>query len=235
MRNQIEYIVYGQRALFSDPFTKIGGEKSTYSIPTYEALRGITESIYWKPTIEWVIDRVRIINKIKKVSSGQRLIKYSGGVNDLATYQYLNDVKYEIQAHFEFNEKRQDLRSDYNENKHWEIALRSIKRGGRFPIFLGCSECMGMVEPCKFGEKPGYYDGIDIDFDKMFHHFVYPNFKGGPSESIFVSPEMKNGIIDFSQCKDFIRYSIKDIKQKEYTSVVKPVDEEYNNCKGVAL
>ena len=51
MRNEIQFKVYGRMALFTDPITKLGGEKSSYSIPTYQALKGITESIYWKPTI----------------------------------------------------------------------------------------------------------------------------------------------------------------------------------------
>ena len=47
--NSIEFKVYGRRALFSDPLTRTGGEKFTYPVPTYQALKGITESIYWKP------------------------------------------------------------------------------------------------------------------------------------------------------------------------------------------
>lgn len=42
-KNQIEYKVYGRYALFTDPLTKTGGEKFTYQIPTYQALKGITE------------------------------------------------------------------------------------------------------------------------------------------------------------------------------------------------
>ena len=51
-RNTIEYMVYGDYALFSDPVTRVGGEKTSYHIPTYEALKGITESIYWKHVIK---------------------------------------------------------------------------------------------------------------------------------------------------------------------------------------
>ena len=47
-RNTIEFEVYGPYALFSDPVMRVGGEKTSYHIPTYEALRGIVESIYWK-------------------------------------------------------------------------------------------------------------------------------------------------------------------------------------------
>ena len=64
-KNEIEYKVYGRYALFTDPLTKIGGEKFSYQIPTYQALKGITESIYWKPTFYWVIDSVRVMNTIQ--------------------------------------------------------------------------------------------------------------------------------------------------------------------------
>ena len=57
-RNTIEFEVYGKYALFSDPVTRVGGEKTRYHIPTYEALKGMVESIYWKPTIMWIVDAV---------------------------------------------------------------------------------------------------------------------------------------------------------------------------------
>ena len=91
--NTIEYEVYGDYALFSDPVVRVGGEKTSYSIPTYEALRGITESIFWKPTISWVIDEIRVMNRIQTETKGIRPIKYNGG-NELAYYTYLKDVRY---------------------------------------------------------------------------------------------------------------------------------------------
>ena len=62
-RNTVEFVVYGRRALFSDPITRVGGEKFSYHVPTYEALRGILESVYWKPTFIWYIDEVRVMRK----------------------------------------------------------------------------------------------------------------------------------------------------------------------------
>ena len=62
----VSFLVYGQYALFTDPVTKTGGERHTYPVPTYESLRGILDNCYWKPTIRWIIDRVRILNPIKK-------------------------------------------------------------------------------------------------------------------------------------------------------------------------
>ena len=39
-KNCIEFRLWGRYALFTDPLTKVGGEKCSYHIPTYEALKG---------------------------------------------------------------------------------------------------------------------------------------------------------------------------------------------------
>ena len=90
-RNSVEFMVYGKYALFSDVLTRAGGEKCSYMIPTYEAVKGILQSVYWKPTFVWIVDSVRIMNPIRTVRKGARPISYSGG-NDLAYYTYLEAV-----------------------------------------------------------------------------------------------------------------------------------------------
>lgn len=77
-RNSVEFKLTGRYALFSDPVTRIGGEKFTYQIPTYQALKGITESIYWKPTFIWYIDAVRVIKKIQTESKGIKTLQMDG-------------------------------------------------------------------------------------------------------------------------------------------------------------
>ena len=67
-KNTLEFEIYGDYALFSDPITRVGGEKNSHYVPTYEALKGILHSIYWKPTIIWIIDRVKVLNPIKTES-----------------------------------------------------------------------------------------------------------------------------------------------------------------------
>lgn len=46
VRNTIEFCVFGRYALFSDPALRMGGEKATLPVPTYQAIKGIVESIY---------------------------------------------------------------------------------------------------------------------------------------------------------------------------------------------
>ena len=91
-RNTVEFEVVGDRALFSDPITRVGGEKTSYYVPTYEALKGIISSVYWKPTFIWVIDAVRVMNPIQTASEGIRTKNYNGG-NDLSLYTVNQDRK----------------------------------------------------------------------------------------------------------------------------------------------
>jgi CRISPR-associated protein Cas5d len=144
--NIVQFKVYGKYALFTDPLTKIGGEKFSYQIPTYQAMKGILESVYWKPTFVWKIDKIRVMRPIQTESKGIKPIKYGGG-NDLAYYTYLRDVEYQVQARFTWNLLREDLVQDRNENKHYFMAKRMIERGGRRDVFLGSRECQGYVEP----------------------------------------------------------------------------------------
>lgn len=200
--NFVEFEVYGDYALFSDPIMRVGGEKCTYQVPTYEALKGILSSVYWKPTIVWIIDKVRVINPIQTEVKGIRPIKYTGG-NDLSFYTYLKNCRYQVMAHFEWNENRPELASDRNENKHHNIAKRMIEKGGRRDIFLGTRECQGYVVPCKFGEGEGHYDNIqELAFGLMYHGITYADeaFSEETKNCMtarFWYPKMQNGVINF--------------------------------------
>ena len=216
-RNTIEFEVYGDHALFSDPVTRVGGEKSTYHIPTYEAVKGMVESVYWKPTIFWIVDAVRVMNPIQTETKGIRPLGYNGG-NDLAYYTYLKNVRYQVQAHFEFNLNHPELEGDRNEHKHHNIARRMVQRGGRRDVFLGTRECQAFVEPCVFGEDKSFYDQIpgEIDYGFMYHGITYADEAILPEEKNkmtvnFWKPKMEpGGIIKFirpEQCqyKRYIR------------------------------
>ena len=202
-RNTVEFQVSGDYALFSDPVTRVGGEKCSYHIPTYEALKGILSSVYWKPTFLWIIDKVRIMNPIQTEVKGIRPIHYQDSGNELAYYTYLKDCRYQVQAHFEWNENRPELAGDRNENKHHNIAKRMIQKGGRRDIFLGTRECQGYVEPCAFGEEAGYYDSTpELSFGLMYHGITYADEAFSPETqgkmtARFWQPVMKNGILSF--------------------------------------
>lgn len=200
--NIVEFEVSGDYALFSDPITRVGGEKCSYQVPTYEALKGIISSVYWKPTFIWYIDAVRVMNPIQTVTKGIRPIKYRGG-NDLSYYTYLKDCRYRVRAHFEWNDNRPELASDRNENKHHNIAKRSILKGGRRDVFLGVRECQAYVEPCVFDEGEGAYDNVpELGFGLMYHGITYADEAyseetQGKMTARFWTPVMKKGVISF--------------------------------------
>jgi len=219
-RNSVEFKITGRYAMFADPVTRIGGEKFSYQIPTYQALKGILESVYWKPTFIWYIDAVRVMKKIQTESKGIKPIKMSGG-NDLSYYTYLRDVEYQVFAHFEWNEHRKELADDRNEHKHHNIAKRSIKKGGRRDVFLGTRECQGYVEPCVFREGVSDYDQYgELDFGVQFHGYDYPDETGKDELVIRLwRPKMIDGIIEFPMPKDCapsLRRFIRKMTAKEF-------------------
>jgi len=203
MKNRIDFKVTGRFGLFTDPLTKIGGEKCSYHIPTYEALKGVAKSVYWKPTFIWVIDKVRIMRRIRTQSKSMKPLVFSGG-NSLAIYTYLADVEYQVQTHFEWNVHRDDLAGDRNIDKHWHVARRMVEKGGRQDIFLGTRECQGYVEPCNFGEGKGEYDSCgELAYGLMFHGFDYPDENGTKElHSRFWRPVMMDGVVAFPNPKE---------------------------------
>ena len=203
-KNSIEFLLTGRNALFTDPITRIGGEKTSYHLPTYEALKGVCKSIYWKPSIIWYIDKVRVINSIRTQTKGMKPIRYHKDGNDLAYYTYLHDVAYQVQAHFEWNMHRPELEADRIDGKHYSIAKRMVDKGGRQDIFLGARECQGYVEPCEFGSGKGAYDDTDeLSYGLMFHSFAYPDETGVDElHSRFWHAVMRFGIIEFPKPTD---------------------------------
>ncbi len=230
--NIVEFEITGDYGLFTDPMTRIGGEKCSYQIPTYEALKGILSSVYWKPTIIWYIDALRVMNPIQTETKGIRPIKYDGG-NDLSYYTYLKNCRYQVRAHFEWNMNRPELEKDRNENKHHNIAKRMIEKGGRRDIFLGARECQGYVEPCVFGEGEGHYDNIpELNFGLMYHGITYADeaydekTEGKMTVNLWRT-EMKNGIVKFLRPEECPYH--KTVHDME----IKIFDEEENNFSGL--
>lgn len=230
--NIVEFQVTGDYGLFTDPIMRVGGEKCSYQVPTYEALKGILSSVYWKPSLVWFIDEVRIMNQIQTEVKGIRPIRYQGG-NDLSYYTYLKNCRYQVRAHFEWNDNRPELAADRNENKHHQIALRSIRKGGRRDIFLGTRECQGYVEPCVFGEGSGAYDCLpELNFGLMYHGITYAD-EAYSSETQwamtarFWYPTMKKGVIRFLRPEDC------PYQKPLRTMEIKPFGTEHNNFSGL--
>ncbi len=198
-KNTISFKLYGRYALFADPITRIGGEKCSYHVPTYEAIKGVLKSIYWKPTFIWIVDKVRVIKPIRTQTKGTKPLKWAKAGNDLSIYTFLRDVEYQVQAHFEWNHHRPELAQDRVDGKHYAIARRMLEKGGRQDVFLGVRDCQGYVEPCEFDDGTGYYDDIDeLGFGRMFHGFDYPDETGvNEMYKRLWQATMRQGVLEF--------------------------------------
>lgn len=229
-RNRIEFKVWGRHALFTDPLTRVGGEKCSYHIPTYEALKGVVKSIYWKPTLIWVIDEVRVMKRIRTQTKGTKPQQFGGG-NTLAIYTFLADVEYQVRAHFEWNLHRDELKADRVDGKHFAIARRTLDLGGRQDVFLGTRDCQAYAEPCPFGSGGGELDDSgELGFGLMFHGFDYPDETGGDVlHARFWRPTMRNGVIRFARPEDCReRKAVRTMTVKRFVigDSVTPVEEE---------
>ncbi|HCT64486.1 MAG TPA: type I-C CRISPR-associated protein Cas5 [Lachnospiraceae bacterium] len=152
-------IVEGDYACFTRPELKV--ERVSYDVPTPGALEGLIKSIYWKPAIKYVIDKIVVYNPINfmnirrnevksKISYQNVRSKMNHGGKDPVIYtsecrsqrasMILKDVKYGIEFHFELT-GYQSNHEDEGEEKHYNILKRRIENGQSFRTpCLGCSE-----------------------------------------------------------------------------------------------
>ncbi len=152
-------MVEGDYACFTRPELKV--ERVSYDVPTPGALEGMLKSVYWKPAIRYVIDKIIVFqpidfanirrNEVKdkvllsavksqmKGKSGDPCI-YTAESRSQRAAMVLKNVKYGIEFHFELTGLRCEAETD-SENKHYNIIKRRLEKGQWFRTpCLGCSE-----------------------------------------------------------------------------------------------
>jgi CRISPR-associated protein Cas5d len=152
-------LVDGNYACFTRPEFKV--ERVSYDVPTPSALEGLLKSVYWKPAIRYVIDKIVVFNPIKfanirrnevnsKISYQKMRQQMEGKDADPTIYTHeainqrtamvLKDVCYGIEFHFELTGIKSE-HEDENEEKHYNIILRRLRNGQSFrQPCLGCRE-----------------------------------------------------------------------------------------------
>lgn len=152
-------IVEGDYALFCRPELKV--ERVSYDVPPPGALEGLLKSVYWKPAIRYVIDKIIVFHPIdfinvrrnevkEKVSYSAVKKQMKGSDADPCVYTsqsrsqrssvLLKNVKYGIEFHFEQTGLRSEAEDD-TEKKHYNIIKRRLEKGQFFRVpCLGCSE-----------------------------------------------------------------------------------------------
>ena len=211
----IKVEVWGDYALFTRPEMKV--ERVSYDVMTPSAARGLIESIYWKPAIYWVIDKIHVCNPIeftnirrnevksKLLSSTARSVMNGGQkelfINTSADIQQrasmlLKNVRYIIEAHFELTEKAGE--TDTVE-KHYNVALRRLRNGQYFHApSMGCREFPANFRLYEDSRIQTAYSGTkDLGF--MLYEMDYSNPED--IQPIFFRALMQDGTIDLTDCE----------------------------------
>jgi len=209
----IKVKISGDYALFTRPDLKV--ERVSYEVITPSAARNIIQAIYWKPAIEWYIDKIHVLNEIrfenvrrneveKKISYSnvKKTIKengtlapiYTDEVRQQRTSMVLKDVSYIIEAHFELTEKAGE---DDTKEKHYNMALRRLRQGQCFmQPYFGCREFSANFEEA-VNDEASFYKNEVIDLGVMLYDIDFKN----NMKPVFYNPVMKNGVINVSESK----------------------------------
>lgn len=229
--NCVEVEIAGDYAMFANVITSGSAEKYSYDIPTYEAIRRILGAIYQKPTFNWVVDRVRVMNEIRHKAEGRLQTAVYGNFDKgknktLVSYSFLHNVRYQVRAHIEWNYNHGEMEDDRCYRKHLAIFERCIDKPRRVPV-LGMRECLATVSRCKFGEGEGAYDNEqNHSLSFMYHSMTYADEAILPDERGFVTknmwePVMTHGVIEFCRPQECPRRErIKPGTIKKFNKVV---------------
>ena len=182
--------VWGDYACFSRPEMKV--ERVSYDVMTPSAARGLIESIYWHPGMQWVVDRIHVCkpirftnirrNEVKDTISARKVsavMEKGSGELYLATPEsiqqraamVLRDVRYVIEAHFEMTEK---AAPGDNPGKFQDIIKRRLSRGQfyhqpcfgvrEFPAHFSACETLPPCSEELRGEKDLGWMLLDMDY-----------------------------------------------------------------------
>ena len=212
----IKLLVRGEYACFTRPEMKV--ERVSYDVPTPSAMRGVIESIYWKPQIKWIIDKIHVLNPIKyanirrnemkeKLSLAKINRQMSDPNEDISIYRggeninqrgalLLSGVAYGIEAHFELTEGS-------DADKHYAIAVRRMKNGQfvKVPV-LGCREFPARFEYVEEIPKSLLKGEADLGFmlyDLKFAEKINDADYSNSAEPIWYRPKMTDGVIDVAK------------------------------------
>lgn len=165
--------VTGELALFTDPISPI--ERRSYMIPTFSAMRGMLESIYWHPGVDYIIDKVCVMNKaeyipikmnrlknkvsykkaekeVKEGKVGSISINPKSG-SDLMTLRtdvFLKNVRYLVEFRFDRQYDKNDKMGSYDEfhKKTLKILSDHLIHGKERLYrtpFLGTKSCKAII------------------------------------------------------------------------------------------
>lgn len=219
----------GRLAIFSRPELKT--ERFSYPVPTPSSLRGVVESILWKPAISWRIQRIHVLSPIRftsfrrnevnnKAVAPTAKIMANGGAapsffadEDRAqrnTVALLN-VDYLVEGRFSLTDR---AGTDDTVPKFLAMFERRLAKGQVFQQpYFGCRECAADVRPPDGDESP-----IEAtqDFGLMLWDIAFHSAKKDTRyRPIFYWARMLNGIIEVPPTEEAARASAKAFQEQK--------------------
>lgn len=208
-------LLEGDYACFTRPELKV--ERVSYDVPTPGALEGMLKSVYWKPAIRYVIDRIIVFNAIDFANIRRNEVKdkilysvmksqmkgkggnpciYTSESRSQRASMILKNVKYGIEFHFELTGLKSEQEDDAK-NKHFNIIKRRLEKGQYFRTpCLGCSEFpVKRIEPVnEFDENlvsNAILDMGDVDLGFMSYKVVFDD-RGKPVNGDWENPKFSD-------------------------------------------
>lgn len=200
--------VWGDYACFTRPEMKV--ERVSYDVITPSAARNIYQAIYWKPQIQWIIDRIHVLKPVRFTNIRRNELNAILGAGTVKTAMndgtspveifvddsnnraqragvVLRDVDYVIEAHFE-----ETASGDGNHGKHADMFRRRVENGQCFnQPYLGTREFSASFELVT-GEMPTSELTGEQDFGFMLFDIDFKN----DMTPMFYRPVVNDGIIE---------------------------------------
>lgn len=218
----------GPLAIFTRPELKT--ERFSYPVPTPSALRGILESVLWKPAMSWRIHRIHILNPIQftsfrrnevnsKAVAPKASILADGGAAPLfyadenraqRNTVALSNVDYLVEARFTLTERAGE---GDTVAKFAAMFDRRVEKGQVFQQpYFGCRECAADVRPPEGNECP-------IDETKnlglMLWDIAFRTVKAKPdNRPIFYWARMERGVVSVPENEEAARASLTEYQKK---------------------
>lgn len=205
--------VSGDFACFTRPEMRV--ERVSYDVITPSAARNIFQAILWKPSIEWHVDRIEVLNPIRWMNIGRNEVgavisesAVKGAINkgsgrlqlfvekerQQRSSLILRDVRYRIHAHFKLTPK---AGSGETPEKFLSMFLRRSRKGQCFrQPYLGCKEFSAdfqFIEPHQ-PMADTIQDSKDLGW--MFYDYDYSE---DPPSPRFFRARMTNGVVEIPQ------------------------------------
>ena len=223
-------MVEGDYACFTRPELKV--ERVSYDVPTPGALEGMLKSVYWKPAIAYVIDKIIVFHDIDYANIRRNEVKdkvllsavkgqMSGKDADPSIYASESRSQ-RAEFHFELTGLKSDTETD-SEKKHYNIIKRRLEKGQwyRMPC-LGCSEFpvrkielvegfdMNLISSriLEMGDVDLGYMSYKVVFDDggkpVNGDWEHPKFSD-KATTMYYRPHMIQGIIDVKKYREELR------------------------------